>query len=232
MYWDEKLGKFVEGLPPQKQQDQTPVGMSYLDRMQYEFKQQEEARYNKENEDFNKRLRGDKPLFASNPAKEAFNIAGNALTGLATDYVDLASGLFDAGRAGLSVLTGQKRGDALYFDPAEIFNDSDNPLTRWRRETFQTESEAGEAVSGVVRLVTSALTLPKIGVKAGLAPIRAAGKIAGVADKVENVVAKVGAKFAQPQKVEDVVQALKAIEFAGGKTPAVGEAAQIGRAHV
>jgi len=226
MYWDEKLQKWMPGSGPQGTGGTMPTGLGLPEQAAWQRDQAEQLKAKQDDAQFDDRLADKKPLFASNPLREAGVIAGNALTGLGTDYVDLFLGAVDSARAYTSHLTNQKQGGALYFNPTEVFNDADNPLTRWRRETFKTESIAGEAVSQIVRIGTSLMVLPKVGAAGALAPARAVGKIAGAADKVESAVGSIGKLFSKSKETESILKGLQAVEFAGGKTPMVGEAAQ------
>lgn len=220
MYYDEKLQKWLPGSRPQAAANVMPMGMSLADQTMWQVQDAQRQANAKADQAFDDRVADKKPLFASDPGKEFVNIAGNALFGLATDYVDLGLGAVDALRAGASVATGQKRGDALYFDPTEIFNDSDNPLTRLRRETFKTESQAGEAVSNIVRIGTSLLAVPKVAAKGVALPFQGVAKIAGMGDKVEKIGAvaeKIFNPLAKREGIEDVMKGLNVVSSGMGE---------------
>ena len=103
-----------------------------------------------------------KPFLSGNVgdiAADAALISGNALTGLGTDVLDIVSYVGDLGRAGVDALNGGGFNEDDY-----LFNDSDNPWTQWRINTFEKNyrTEAAKAVSDVVRLGT-ALVVPSAG---------------------------------------------------------------------
>lgn len=112
-----------------------------------------------------------RPLFAENPIGEAFNIAANAGTALVTDYLDLAAGLGDLAVQSQNYIAGQG------FNVDQVMNDSDNPWTKWRRETFEPKSQAGQLVSNVVRVGVSLLTLPKVAAKGITVPLQVAKRV-------------------------------------------------------
>ncbi len=115
-----------------------------------------------------------RPMFASDPLREASNITANAAVALGTDYLDLAAGIGD-----VIVQTGnQLTGKGFNWD--QVMDDSDNPWTKWRRETFKTESQAGQMVSNVVRIGTALLTLPKTAAKGVILPLKAAKGLPGI----------------------------------------------------
>ena len=97
---------------------------------------------------------------------------------LGTDYVDLGLGLTDIAVQSASAATGNG------FDVNEIFNDANNPLTQARRDIFKTETEAGQAVSDVLRVGVALLTLPKTAIAGAAKGIKllTLGRGAGVAN--------------------------------------------------
>ena len=103
---------------------------------------------------------------------------GNAGAALGTDYVDLGLGLTDIAVQSASAATGNG------FDVNEIFNDANNPLTQARRDIFKTETEAGQAVSDVLRVGVALLTLPKTAIAGAAKGIKllTLGRGAGVAN--------------------------------------------------
>lgn len=121
----------------------------------------------------------DRPVFAQDAGQffgDLGKIAINAPIALATDYVDLGLGVADVVGQTAQILTGQRDS----YNPDEIFNDSDNPLTQWRRETFKTQTVAGQAASNLVRIGTSLVTMPKLAIKGIAAPFKIASKVKGI----------------------------------------------------
>lgn len=124
-----------------------------------------------------------RPVMAENAGQffgDLGKIAANAVVGLGTDFLDLGAGVADVVRqTGSLMATGE-------FDPnVDVFDDSDNPWTQWRRETFRTETQAGQAVSNLVRLGTMVTTLPKLAISVPAKALGVAGKVkvlGGVAD--------------------------------------------------
>jgi hypothetical protein len=172
---------------------------------------------------------GTKPMFADSPGQfmdELGNILGNAVTGIGTDFLDLGAGLADVAVSSVKQATGQ---DANWD---EVFDDSDNPWTQWRRHEFESQTQAGKMVSDVVRLGTLIATLPKSALKgAAMAPrligkvgllgdvARGAAKVAGGLDKADE------ALKAGRTAYKAGTEALKATGFAKGT--AAGRAANI-----
>ena len=98
-------------------------------------------------------------LAKENPIGNAIGDTGkilaNAGLGLVTDVVDLALGIGDTAVQVGNLAQGKE------FELDNWFNDSDNPWTEWRRDTFKTSTQAGQTVSNFVRLGTLLATLPK-----------------------------------------------------------------------
>ena len=164
-----------------------------------------------------------RPVFAQDAgmfARDALRIAGNAGVSLATDYVDLGLGVADVVGQTAQILTGQRNG----YNGDEIFNDADNPLTKWRREFFKTETVAGQAASNLVRLGTAIVTLPKTAIKGIAAPAKIAGKlpgigktfskVAGALDKADDVL-----KSSRAPKITKAMEALD-LTTKGGRNAA------------
>ena len=125
----------------------------------------------------------ERPLFAETPGQFAGDLVKsvvNPAAALVTDYVDLGHGLVDiAGQTG-SWLSGNG------FDGSKIFDDSDNPLTKARIDSFRSESQAGQFVNTTARVVVALATLPKLALKGLAMPLRLLGKapaIGGLASK-------------------------------------------------
>ena len=95
----------------------------------------------------------------------------NPAAALVTDYVDLGHGLVDiAGQTGNLI---QGKG----FDFGQVFDDSDNPLTAGRINTFRSETKAGQFVNTTARVVVALATLPKLAVKGLVMPLKALSKV-------------------------------------------------------
>ena len=115
-----------------------------------------------------------KPFLAKGPGQaidEVFRQTANAGGALITDYMDLASYVGDAVVETGNVLSG--RG----FNPdGKFMNDSDNPWTEWRINTFEPQTEVGMMARPVVRTGVALLTLPKTALKGILTPLTMLGK--------------------------------------------------------
>jgi hypothetical protein len=115
-----------------------------------------------------------KPFLAQGPGQaidEVFRQTANAGGALITDYMDLASYVGDAVVETGNVLSG--RG----FNPdGKFMNDSDNPWTEWRINTFEPQTEVGMMARPVVRTGVALLTLPKTALKGILTPLTMLGK--------------------------------------------------------
>ena len=118
-----------------------------------------------------------RPIVADNLGDAFTDVTGgvvNAGLALATDYADLAAGLVDVGRETASFLTGNgfnKGGD-------KIFNDTDNPWTQWRVETFRSSSKLGQTYNHILRVGAGLFAFKKYLAKYGIvAPIKAANSL-------------------------------------------------------
>jgi hypothetical protein len=136
------------------------------------------------------RVLDERPLFAETPGQFAGDLVKsvvNPAAALVTDYVDLGHGLVDiAGQTG-SWLSGNG------FDGSKIFDDSDNPLTKARIDSFRSESQAGQFVNTTARVVVALATLPKLALKGLAMPLRLLGKapaVGGIATKGANLLTK------------------------------------------
>ena len=131
----------------------------------------------------------DRPMFAQNAGQAFGDFAKsvvNPVLSIGTDFVDLGHGLAD-----ILVETGnlvQGKG----FDGSKVFDDSDNPLTKWRIDTFRSETQAGQFVNSTLRVGAALATLPKVGLKGLAMPLRllnkvpVAGEVAGGGAKLLN----------------------------------------------
>ncbi len=164
-----------------------------------------------------------RPVFAEDAgmfARDAGRIAANAGVSLVTDYVDLGLGVADVVGQTAQILTGQRNG----YNPDEIFNDADNPLTKWRREAFKTETVAGQAASNLVRLGTAIVTLPKTAIKGIAAPAKILAKAPGIGKtfgKVGNALTKADDAL-KASRAPKVTKAMEALDLGskGGKNAA------------
>ena len=116
----------------------------------------------------------DRPMFAQNAGQaggDFFKSVVNPVLAIGTDFVDLGHGLAD-----ILVETGnlvQGKG----FDGSKVFDDSDNPLTKWRIDTFRSETQAGQFVNSTLRVGAALATLPKLGLKGLAMPLRLLNKV-------------------------------------------------------
>ena len=166
-----------------------------------------------------------RPMFAQNAGQFAGDlgkIAANAVVGLGTDFLDLGAGVADVVRQTASIVaTGQ------IDENVNVFDDSDNPWTQWRRETFRTETQAGQAVSNLVRLGTMITSLPKVAISVpakalgAVGSVKALGGVAGAATSASSWLTKLD-DLANAKKVSNAATALGQVE----KTFQKGSAAQ------
>ena len=159
------------------QEESRPVGMSVVESAMYDQRQAATAEQKKFDDGI--QAGDDRPLLAQGPgqfAGDLFNVATNSLVALGTDYVDLGLGVADVVGQTAKAIAGQG------FNTDEIFDDSDNPLTQWRRETFKTQTQAGQAASYLARTITSLITLPKTAIKVLAAPAKILGGIDKLGD--------------------------------------------------
>ena len=165
-----------------------------------------------------------RPLFAENPIGEAFNIAANAGTALATDYLDLAAGLGDLAVQSSSYLAGQG------FNVDQVMDDSDNPWTKWRRSTFEAKSQSGQLVSNVVRVGVSLLTLPKVAAKGVTMPLRAASRlpvVGGGASAALGGIDKLGKAYKGLTAVDGTADTLTALQSLRRTVPKASKDAKL-----
>ena len=166
-----------------------------------------------------------RPFLAQNAGQFAGDlgkIAANAVVGLGTDFLDLGAGVADLVRQTASiVVTGQ------IDENVNVFDDSDNPWTQWRRDTFRTETQAGQAISNLVRLGTMITSLPKVAISVpakalgAVGSVKALGGVAGAATSTSNWLTKLD-DLANAKKVSNAATALGQVE----KTFQKGSAAQ------
>ena len=152
-----------------------------------------------------------RPFFAQNAGQFAGDlgkIAANAVVGLGTDFLDLGAGVADVVRQTASIVaTGQ------IDENVDVFDDSDNPWTQWRRDTFRTETQAGQAISNLVRLGTMITSLPKVAISVpakalgAVGSVKALGGVAGAATSTSNWLTKLD-DLANAKKVSNAATAL------------------------
>lgn len=139
----------------------------------------------------------DRPLFAQDSGQFLGDLGKsiiNPIVAIGTDYVDLAHGLVDvAGETGNLI---QGKG----FDVGNVFDDSDNPLTKARTDAFRSETQAGQFVNTTLRVVAAFATLPKTALKGIIVPLKMAAK----APVVGGGIGKVASKLT---KIDDAYQA-------------------------
>lgn len=165
-----------------------------------------------------------RPLFAENPLGEAFNIAANAGTALATDYLDLAAGLGDLAVQSQNYIAGKG------FNLDQVMDDSDNPWTKWRRTTFEPKSQAGQLVSNVVRVGVSLLTLPKVAAKGITVPLQVAKRvpvIGGAAGAALGGIDKLGKAYKGLTTVDETTDALTALQSLRRTVPGASKDAKL-----
>lgn len=236
IYYDEKLGRWVdtEREAAVAQADASaaiPPTLTAGERNNYELAQQS----NSASEQFDQQVAsgkaGDKPFVAQNfgqLADDFGNVLGNTITSIATDYLDIGAGLADVAVQAGKAVTGQG------WDWNEVFNDSDNPWTKWRQENFEAQTEAGQIASNVSRVAAALITLPKTAIKGLTLPLKAvqatkiplAADIAGTAAKglgKADDFLKAGSKASQ-----GTTAAMEGLDFAKG-TAAAKAADRVGR---
>ena len=99
----------------------------------------------------------DKPIISGDTVGDVVKAVPNALLGIPTDLVDLGLGIVDTARQAYQTVTDP---DYNWNDDGEWFNDSNNPLTEMRRDTFGTsETYAGEFVNTGLRIGTLVVSL-------------------------------------------------------------------------
>lgn len=212
-YYDEAQKKWIWEDQPKGTPDPMAPGAaalpSYFQRRQQEeqqalLSQDEQARKEFQSKPARPLIAKDLGQFGSEFAK----ILGNSVEALGTDTVDLGLGLVDVARAAAAPVTGDD------FRWNQVFEDSDNPWTKWRRERYRMETELGQAASNLVRIGTAFALFPKM---AGRALIGGAAKGAAVAEDVGKVASKgrqiataVG-RLLEPMKPEAVTAALKTV---------------------
>lgn len=165
-----------------------------------------------------------RPLFAENPIGEAFNIAANAGTALVTDYLDLAAGLGDLAVQSQEYLAGNR------FDLDKVMDDSDNPWTKWRRSTFEAQSQAGQLVSNVVRVGVGLLTLPKVASKGVTLPLQAVQRlpiVGGGAKAALGGIDKLSKTYKGLTAVDETADALGALQSLRRTVPKASKDARL-----
>ena len=119
----------------------------------------------------------DRPLFAQDGGQfggDLFKSIVNPAWALVTDYVDLGHGLVDVAQQTGNLIQGKG------FDGSKVFDDSDNPLTKGRIDTFRSETQAGQFVNTTARVGVALLTLPKLALKGLIMPLKLLGKAPAV----------------------------------------------------
>lgn len=128
-----------------------------------------------------------RPFLAADPgmfARDLGKIGANALTSLGTDFLDTGAMIGDLVVQSGNLLAGKG------WNWDDVADDSDNPWTQARIDTFRAETQAGQAASILTRVGVAALTLPKMAFKGIALPFQTAGKakfLGGVAGAAEGV---------------------------------------------
>ena len=143
-YYDEELGRFVT--EEEKEASQTPTAYEQSQKSLGDLAAEQRERTAEEKVDpF--AVEEPKPVIAEGPGQalgEVARITANAGTALVTDYGDLASYLGDAVNEVGNLATGKG------FNPeGKFLNDSDNPWTQWRMNTFEPETHPAKGGSQV-----------------------------------------------------------------------------------
>jgi hypothetical protein len=142
--------------------DMPAFGASPIDAANQQIEQDAQLKQKQQRAEFQKNVAegGDNRPFWAKDAGQALGdvgkITANALAAIPTDIADLAAGIGD-----VAVQTGaaiQGKG----FDIGQVFNDSDNPWTQWRRNEYKPGSQAGQTVSNLVRIATQFIAFPKL----------------------------------------------------------------------
>jgi len=119
----------------------------------------------------------DRPLFAQDAGQffgDLWKSVANPVVALGTDYVDLGHGLVDVAQQTGNLIQGKG------FDGSKVFDDSDNPLTKGRIDTFRSSTQAGQFVNTTARVVVALATLPKYALKGLAMPLKLLGKAPAV----------------------------------------------------
>jgi hypothetical protein len=155
----------------------------------------------------------DRPLFAQDGGQfggDLFKSIANPALALATDYVDLGHGLVDVAQQTGNLIQGKG------FDGSKVFDDSDNPLTEWRINTFRSETQAGQFINTTARVGVALLTLPKLALKGLIMPLKLLGKAPAVGKplaKAGNLLGKVDDAIKAPRETtKATTTALNAIQ--------------------
>ena len=155
-----------------------PVGMSVTQQARWE--QEQAANQTVQQGEQLAAAGGDnRPFWATDfgmAASDTGKILANAGVALGTDYLDLAAGVGDVVMQAGSLATGNG------WDWNKVMEDSDNPWTQWRRNAFRTESQAGQAVSNLLRIGTALVALPKVAAKGIALPFKAVGGVDKLGD--------------------------------------------------
>lgn len=202
---------------------QAPIGLTPTQEYDWQQKQQQTQQLQQREAEAAKG--GDnRPFWAQDfgqGVSDTGKILANAAVALGTDYLDLAAGVGDVVTQAGSAITGNG------WDWNKVMDDSDNPWTQWRRDQFRTETQAGQAVSNLLRIGTGLVALPKFAVKGVVLPFKAIGGVDKLGD-VATAAKGIGNLFT---KLDDLVNAKQAGKVGAGleaveKTFVKGTAAQ------
>ena len=220
MRFDPKTGTIVddEQITASQAVMEKPGGMTYAEERAWAAGQESQ----KQLDLYEEAKLGKRDAIAQDPGQffdELGNIAGNTFFGLATDAMDLVAGVGDIAVQTGSLLTGNG------FDANEIFNDSDNPWTQWRRQEFAYTTDAGAAVGNLSRMASMLVGMPAFGIKgaamlpkaAKLLKVPGAAKAAGALDKADDFLK--ASRLGKGQQA-----ALGVLEEAGSKAGKIAKA--------
>ena len=203
-------GKWIDDAEEEKQQQPlaAPIGLDIAGRNRWEQEQSLQAGI-RQGEAAAAAGGDQRPFWATDlgmAASDTGKVLANAVVGLGTDYADLAAGVGDLVVQAGSLATGNG------WDWNKVMDDSDNPWTQWRRETFRTESQAGQAISNLTRIGTMMVALPKVGLKGLAMPFKAAGRV-GALGEVGEAAKGIGKLFT---KLDDLANAKQAGKVGAG----------------
>ena len=221
-------GKWIDDAEEEKQQQPlaAPIGLDIAGRNRWEQEQSLQAGI-RQGEAAAAAGGDQRPFWATDlgmAASDTGKVLANAVVGLGTDYADLAAGVGDLVVQAGSLATGNG------WDWNKVMDDSDNPWTQWRRETFRTESQAGQAISNLTRIGTMMVALPKVGLKGLAMPFKAAGRV-GALGEVGEAAKGIGNLFTKLDDLANAKQAgkvgarLEALEKTFQKKTAASKAA-------
>jgi hypothetical protein len=234
-YYDEVQRKWIFSADPKKAEPLVPPDMAPLERQRYEQERQQRLESDRQRQEF--QARSERPLAPSGlgqTVSEVGKAAANAgLALFVTDPADMLTMGLDAVRVAASPITKDRL--------QGVFDDSDNPLTKWRRQSFRMETELGQAASNLLRIGTSLIAAPKLvgggisrlakmskGADAAADAGKVAGKVGQIAGTAGKIAAKIGDAFqsARPEAVTAALRSVQASELTSKAGKTLGRIAQ------